>query len=260
MSNQITVKVAPIIEYSAIEELGKQVDLKLKELDLENIEATDDNKQTLKNVRAELSKELKAYEDERKKIKKAINDPYTAFENSYKENIANKYKAADELLKTKIEDVEQAQKDAKELEIFDYFNEATEDKSELAFITFKSLGLNITLSASMKSYKDQIDAVVEQITKDLAVINSSENKERLLVKYQKTRDLASSINELNAEVKAEQVVFIPKAEETRHADQVDTVDDSNEIVDEVTFTLVKATKRQIRNIRTYIESLGVKYE
>lgn len=270
MSNQLKVKTAPVIEYKeAMELLGQSIDSQLEALDLSNIVPTEDNKKNLKDVRSELNKKFKVYEEERKKIKSAINDPYKEFEDTYKEKVASKFKAADELLKSKINEVEEEQKEEKQQEIFDYFLEVTDGKPELQFITFNSLNLNITLSASLKSYKDTIDAVIEQVEKDLNVIDANPEKKRLLVKYQKTRDLAGSINELNYELSKEAVVevveeAIKRTEESEDVPGVVTsstpADDSNDVIESISFTLVGATKGQIRNIRTFIESLGVKYE
>lgn len=270
MNNQLKVITAPVIDYKdAVELLGQEIDNQLKELDLDNVVATEENKKNLKDVRSELNKKFKLYETERKKIKAAINDPYKEFEDTYKEKVASKFKDVDLILKTKIEEVEQSQKDEKEQEIFNYFLEVTEDKPELEFITFKSLDLNITLSASLKSYKDKIDAVIEQVEKELQVIESNPEKARLLVKYKKTRDLSGSINELNFELSQEAVVknvdlfSEPEVEvvsENEKPNNQTLADDSNDVIEEISFTLVGATKGQIRNIRTFIESLGVKYE
>ena len=53
-------------------------------------------------------------------------------------------------------------------------------------------GLNITLSASMKSLKEQTLAYIEKIASDLKLIELEEYKEEILLEYNKTLDFANS--------------------------------------------------------------------
>lgn len=78
---------------------------------------TEETRGNVKKIRAELGKEFSAMEEQRKRVKEAIMEPYNRFEEVYKQCIADPYKKADAELKRRVDDVETGLKAEKVKEI-----------------------------------------------------------------------------------------------------------------------------------------------
>lgn len=144
----------------------------------------EDTVKEVKAVRADLNKDLKSFEERRKAVKNAIMSPYEQFEAVYKECISDTYKKADTELKGKIDSVENSLKEQKAAEVFEYFNEYLQSKG-IDFVTFENAHINVTLSASMKSLKEQAKAFIDRICDDLSLIDTQEHKDEILYHYKK---------------------------------------------------------------------------
>ncbi len=156
------------------------------------MECTEENKQDIKKLRTSLSKQFSALEEKRKGVKNAILGPYNEFEEVYKACVTNIFKPADEQLKAKIAAVEDAQKKEKEEKAHKYFDEYVESKG-IDFLTFENVGLTINLSISDKKCKDTIKAFVDRVAGDLALIDTQQHKEEILVEYKQSLDVSKAI-------------------------------------------------------------------
>ena len=143
----IVIKQLPQIE-EHLKELSVEVDKKVE--NAKSLVCTEENVKTIKQVRADLNKEFRETEQQRKIVKEQILAPYMQFENIYKEYISDKYKSADSDLKTKIDIIENELKAKKEQEVKDYFEEY-KIANNIDFITYEQARINVTLTASMKS-------------------------------------------------------------------------------------------------------------
>ena len=201
----ITLKQAPIIIYERIKAVGQQVETKIAELNLDNQLVTDDTLKSAKDTRATLRKELAVFEEQRKFIKEQVNAPYEAFEKAYKEHIKVHYDKADSTLKSKIDEVQNRLLDDKRGRIKDYFTEFCAAQG-IDFLIFERLSLNITLSASDKSLKDEVVSFVSEVTKSIQLIESlnepDEFKAEMLTEYKQTLDVTRAIQ--NAQYRRQQ--------------------------------------------------------
>ena len=192
----ITLKQAPIIIYERIKAVGQQVETKIAELNLDNQLVTDETLKSAKNTRATLRKELAVFEEQRKFIKEQVNAPYEAFEKAYKEHIKVHYDNADSTLKDKINQVENRLREDKIARIKEYFTELCLSQG-IDFLIFERLPLNITLSASDKSLKEQVAGFVSEVSKGLQLIDSlnesDEFKAEILTDYKQTLDITRAI-------------------------------------------------------------------
>jgi len=192
----ITLKQAPIIIYERIKAVGQQVETKIAELNLDNQLVTDETLKSAKNTRATLRKELAVFEEQRKFIKEQINAPYEAFEKAYKEHIKVHYDNADSTLKDKINQVENRLREDKIARIKEFFTELCLSQG-IDFLIFERLPLNITLSASDKSLKEQVTGFVSEVSKGLQLIDSlnepDEFKAEILTDYKQTLDVTRAI-------------------------------------------------------------------
>ena len=192
----ITLKQPPIIIYEQIKAVGQQIEAKIAELNLDNQLVTDETLKSAKNTRATLRKELAVFEEQRKFIKEQVNAPYEAFEKAYKEHIKVHYDNADSTLKDKINQVENRLREDKIARIKDYFTELCLSQG-IDFLIFERLPLNITLSASDKSLKEQVAGFVSEVSKSLQLIDSlnepNEFKAEILTDYKQTLDVTRAI-------------------------------------------------------------------
>lgn len=193
MENTTAIQLvqSPVIKH-ALQEVGKSVTDRLAELNIENLIATDDTVKGLKKLSAELTKELKEYEEQRKVIKNGVMNPYNEFEGIYKSEISEKYKKAIDTLKAKVSAVEDNIKESKKKEVEIYFNSLCASH-EIDFVKFEKLGIDINLSTTVKKYKEQVDAYIAGILSDLQLIDTQEHKTETLVEYKKVLSVSEAI-------------------------------------------------------------------
>ena len=202
MSNEIiVVKQLPVIEQQ-LAQIKEQVTERVETVT--SLVVTEDTVKAVKKARAELGAEFKSWEEKRKEVKKAVITPYEKFEEVYNDCISNSYKTADKLLKQRIDEVENELKAKKAAEVQSYFEEYLESKS-IDFITYEQAGINVTLSASLKSLKEQAKAFIDRIESDLKLIETfTDLKAEILVEYKKSLNVSDAITGVKARAKAVQ--------------------------------------------------------
>lgn len=188
---EIKLVQKPIIEHQ-LKVIGENVTSRIAALELNTLVATEDSITTLKKTRAELNKEFSNWETQRKFVKKSLNDPYVEFETLYKSEISEKYANAESTLKTEITKFETKVKDGKLAEVKTYFDElCTSVKND--FLKWEHLGFEIKLSTSVKKYKAEVDAFVNKVQDDLALIATNEFHAEILVEYKASLNVAQAI-------------------------------------------------------------------
>lgn len=265
----IVLEQLPIIKYK-LEQLS--VEIKEKVENANKLVVNEDTVKEVKQVRASLTKEFNELETQRKQVKQAIMSKYDEFEEIYKENVSNLYKQADQELKEKIDNVESSLKEEKKVELYDFAMEYIVANDIQDYVTFDDIGLNITLSASMKSLKEQIIAFCEKVKQDIDLINMEEYRDEILYEYKRNHNFVEckklvldrhkeierivDIEELRkqneeaikqVEEKVEEVLTAPKE-----------VIENDEIIS-VTFT-INDTKENIVKVREFMKKEGIKYE
>lgn len=185
-----------------LQEVGARVTERLKELGVENLVATEDTVKALKELRAELNKELTDFEAQRKWVKEGILNPYNEFETIYKAEIAEKYKGAIDTLKTKIEVVENKVKAEKRDRIKLYFDELCTAEG-LDFIPFDKAVPEVNLSTSEKKYKEQVAEFITKVQDDLNLIRTEEHQPEILAEYKKSLNSALAITTVRQRKEAE---------------------------------------------------------
>lgn len=203
--NIITVQQLPVIVYERLESVGQEIDKRIEALDLDKQLVTEDTKKAVKDTRAMLNKELKDFEEQRKRIKEQVIAPYEAFEKAYNSFIKVKYEKADSILKTKIDEFDKRLKADKEARIRAYFTELCQ-ANNIDFLPFERLCLNIRLNDSDKSLKDIVNTNIDNVVKSLEFIESlndpDEYKAEILADYKQTLDVTTAIR--NAQYRKQQ--------------------------------------------------------
>lgn len=191
MNNKIQLTQSPIIKHS-LEQMGLSVTNRISELKIDKLVATEDTISTLKKLRAELNKEAKEFESQRKVIKDAVLTPYNDFETIYKEQIITKYKEADETLKSKVNDFEMKIKTDRKIELEEYFAEIC-DMEQIDWLTFSRFGIEINLSTTLKKYKEQVLEKIQTVVNDLELINTDTYATEMLVEYKTNLNVSQAI-------------------------------------------------------------------
>ena len=263
----IVLEQLPVIKYK-LEQLS--VEIKKKVEDANKLVVNEDSVKEVKQVRANLTKEFNELETQRKQVKQAIMSKYDEFEEIYRENVSNLYKQADSDLKEKIENVELSLKKQKEDELFDFAMEyiAVNDLGD--FITFDDIGLNITLSASMKSLKEQIIAFCEKVKQDIELIKMEEYRDEILYEYKKNHGnyvqckmMVLERHKALEDIAKKKVEETVKEEEQKKLEQKveEVLTAPVEIEEEQTFQFtITCTISQARKLKEWLNNEGIKYE
>lgn len=266
----IVVKQLPIIE-EQLKSLSDEIDKKVSRA--LSLVVSDETVKEVKKVRAELNADFKDLEQKRKSVKEQVMNPYLQFEEIYKKYVTEKFKYADEELKKKISMVETEQLNAKAKEIKDYFEEYKVSKN-IDFITFENANINVTLSASNKSLKEQSKTFIDKVSDDLTLIDSQEHKEEILIEYKKSLNVSLAITtvvnrykELEELKKKQEVVeqqkqveetTVAKVEEILSAPvQIETTN-QDEIL-EIAFK-VRGSREKLKELVHFLKERGYEYE
>lgn len=277
MSNEIiVVKQLPVIEQQ-LAQIKEQVAERVKTVT--SLVVTEDTVKEVKKARAELGAEFKSWEEKRKEVKKAVLTPYENFEAVYNDCISNSYKTADKLLKQRIDEVENELRAKKAAEVQSYFEEYLASKG-IDFVTYAQAGLNVTLSASLKSLKEQAAAFIDRIESDLKLIETfTDLKAEILVEYKKSLNVSDAITGVKARAKAVQEEQArQEAEAEKRAAEAQRVEAIKAAIPEVPAAVeapaevqqeepkltlrftVKATRSKLRELKKFLDEGEYEYE
>ena len=261
MQELIIVKQLPQIE-EHLKELSTEVDKKVESA--KSLVCTDENVKAIKQVRADLNKEFKEVEQQRKIVKEQILAPYMKFEDIYKTYISEKYKSADIELKSKIESVENELKTKKQQEVREYFEEY-KNANDIDFVTYEQIGINVTLSASMKSLKEQAKQFIDKVVDDLKLIETQEHKAEILVEYKQTLNVSKAITTVTNRFKAiEEEKKRQEELKQRQMEEAQRIAEQNiKMQTEEILTLkftVRGTRTKLRELKQFLENGGYDYE
>lgn len=288
--NIITVQQLPVIVYERLESVGQEIDKRIAALDLDKQLVTEDTKKAVKDTRAMLNKELKDFEEQRKRIKEQVIAPYEAFEKAYNTFIKVKYEKADGILKVKIDEFDKRLKADKEARIRAYFTELCQ-ANNIDFLSFERLGLKIGLSDSEKSLKDLVNSNIDNVVKSLEFIESltdpDEYKAEILADYKQCLDVTTAIRNaqyrkqqreaelarieaqkaaaeqarLAAEARAKEVAPLQATQEEKSEERIVKNEAVSAPQEEILhYTLgVSGTRAQLRALRQFLETNNINY-
>lgn len=263
----VKIETLPKIFYQ-LEKVGTYIEDNLKDID--SLECTEENKKEVKNRRTAINNTLKEFENKRKDIKNSILESYTLFEGKYSEEVKTRLESASNRLTEKINVIEETQKQKKRDLMIEFFNQYQEFYHLEDIIKFEDVGLNITLSATETSLKNQIVEFCKKISEDLVAISSDDNRDELLLEYKNNGfDYTKAVISLKEKQKhleeiknkmdnLNQVV----EEENKIIETVNEVIVPIEIEEEklltCTFT-VKTTKDKLIQLRNFMKEKEIEY-
>lgn len=184
-----------------------------------------------RNIVAEYNKPIKTFEDIAKETENLLTDTY----NTINEQVAN---------------YENKQKEAKEKEVKEYFEEY-KTANNIDFIEYVQAKINVTLTASMKSLKEQAKQFIDKIADDLKLIETQEHKAEILVEYKQTLNVSNAITTVMNRFKAVEEEKRKQEEQVVHIQ----MNENHEITKQSHEELEKAFNREMRetqiNQKTY---------
>lgn len=277
-NGEIQAKIKSVGE---IESNMKEVKGYVEELNnyYKNVTFTEETMQQAKDEKSKLNKFKAHVMEYRKNIVAEYNKPIKMFEDTAKETeklLAETYNTINQ----QVANYENEQKRKKEQQIKDYFEEY-KTANNIDFATYEQANINVTLSASMKSLKEQAKAFIDKIIDDLKLIETQECKEEILVEYKQTLNISRAIQDVANRHKLleeekrkqeEKIVTIVSNENHEIAkesyEQLEKVfnkplEQPEEVKQEEILTLkftVKGTRTKLKELKKFLENGGYDYE
>lgn len=271
----MSVEQLPKIFYE-LEKIGEIIDNAL--VGIEDMVCDEDNKKEVKKRKQEITAFKNLMESKRKEIKNQVMEKYNEFNKKYEEEVKVKLENAENILTEKYTAIEIQQKQEKEKELREFVEQHCKDKN--VHIEFEIIGLNITLSASIKSLKEQALAFIDKVVSDLKLIELEEYKDEILLEYNQSLNFAEAkLIVADRHKKLEEIKEQQKEVQLRIDDEAKIVEQIEEVVEEVStpveiettvedlenekwvlsFT-VKGPKEKLKKLKEYIIELGLEWE
>ena len=250
----------------------KDIDNTLKMINSLSFEEQEEQKQDIKKYRTYLNSLKTDLENRRKEIKKKINETYEEFNSYYESTVLCNLNEGIDKLTTTINSIEETQKQEKENTLREFYDEYAKKYMINDITKFEDIGLNITLTASEKSLKENIVSFCERIANEIELIKNDDFKEEILIEY-KNNGFDYSKAKLDIINKYKQIEEMKqKLEQQEEQKQVEeqVVEKVNEVIapkeivenDEIlesTFT-VKTTKDKLLKLIDFMKENEINYE
>lgn len=255
--------------FSQLEKIGNFIDENIKDID--KLKCTEENRQEVKNRRTEINKTLELLETRRKEIKNTLLDPYNQFNEKYEQECKSKLENASNILKNKVDTIENQLKQEKEDELREFANQHILANNLQDIIKYEDIGLNVTLSVSMKSLKEETLKFIEKIANDIELIKLEEYSDEILLEYINNRGnyAQSKLNVLNRHKQLEEIQKQQELkqeqekQEEKVVEKVEEITIPKEVIEEnellkVTFS-IETTKQNIIELKKWLKERGIKY-
>lgn len=283
---EVSPKSLALIQDASIEanfsELKKQLTEAMS--DYKNLVITEEDIPNAKAMRAKIRKAADAIDEQRKSVKKAWNEPYTAFEAKCKELVGICNEASDNL-DGQIKSYERRAKEAKLARLKAYWDENSGEAGQYA--TFEAIQNPKWENAGFKedAAQEEIKQTIATIAQDIDTICGleSEFEPSLLTEYSKTRDiraalqLQKTLEARKADLEARKSREAVKGETTPPKDEnaaqaVQTVSDEESGIQKATARIEKMTEKiytlifqvsgtvhQMNELKAAFDRIGIDY-
>lgn len=264
MEELIIVKQLPIIE-EQLQAIKEDILAQVKQAN--ELVCTEETIKSVKQARADLTKQFNALEEKRKEVKQAVMNPYNTFEATYKTCITDIFKQADKELKGKIDAVENELKAQKRAAVETWFNEYKQAQG-VDFVRMDDAGINITLSASVKNLRSQAKDFIDKVAGETQFIKAQAWADEIMVEYMICLNMVDAMNRVNERHAALDRLTKDTGNEAsketgeKEADNVQAVAPAiveDDKVYRVTFS-IKATKTKLIELKKFLKENNYDYE
>lgn len=242
-----------------------------------NVFFTEETIQQAKEEKAKVNKFKAQVADYRKNIITEYNKPIKTFDNTAKETeklLAETYNT----INKQVASYEDEQKRKKEQQIKDYFEEY-KIANNIDFVTYEQAKINVTLTASIKSLKEQAKLFIDEVIDDLKLIGTQECKDEILVEYKQNLNVSKSIQDVanrhrlleeekkrKEELKeklvqkmSEEADIVIKEDNQPQVLEAPKVEEKQEEILILKFT-VRGTRMKLKELKKFLEDGGYDYE
>lgn len=252
-----------------IDSIVEEINNEIANLNIGTMEVSEENKQTLKDVRAGLNKKLALFESERKKVKEFILKPYSDFEEDYKNKLKTVIEKAINEVDLKVKTIETGQKDQFKQYAEDYWNKKMLATPIEYGNKFEDLDLKISLTINNKKIREAIDFHFEKMTSAALIIKNHPLSVRLRVIFENEAryDIGLALTKLEEKLSKEREyqaavvneipkeMFVTKVPEVEEKVSQDTLE---ELFD---FKLnISLTETELKKLTAFLEKEGIIYE
>ncbi|MCI8411029.1 MAG: DUF1351 domain-containing protein [Clostridia bacterium] len=190
LNNDIQVKLESLGKITSNIEEVKKFAINLKDY-YSNIVFSEESISIAKDEKAKINKLKTEISTYRKNIENQFNEPLQKFKELEKET-ENILSDTYDVINNQVISYENKLKVEKEKQVKEYFEELKK-VSKIDFIRFEQAKINVTLTASMKSLKEQVNNFIDKISNDLQLIHLQQYKEEILVEYKQNLDASKAI-------------------------------------------------------------------
>lgn len=242
-----------------------------------NVFFTEETIQQAKEEKAKVNKFKAQVADYRKNIITEYNKPIKTFDDTAKETeklLAETYNT----INKQVASYEDEQKRKKEQQIKDYFEEY-KIANNIDFVTYEQAKINVTLTASIKSLKEQAKLFIDEVIDDLKLIGTQECKDEILVEYKQNLNVSKSIQDVanrhrlleeekkrKEELKeklvqkmSEEADIVIKEDNQPQVLEAPKVEEKQEEILILKFT-VRGTRMKLKELKKFLEDGGYDYE
>lgn len=274
----IAVKQIPVIEERLISQKEKW---EREVRDAEAMLCTEETLVAVKAARARCNQDFAIFEEQRKDVKRMILEPYNHFEAVYKDCVTDSHDLAVSAYNKKINDVESEIKRRCEEGLRDYFSELCA-VHHLDWLAYERAGIKVDMaSAKAKTpskLRKQLTEFVVSVADSVDRIIALEDAGEIMAEYKRTLNASDAIctvqerrrrvEEQEKELEARKAVREQEDAMVRRVEALNTPvvmekppeKDPNEIIPKLTFTVINATRAQLRRVREFLNMEGIKYE
>lgn len=184
---------APVISED-LEGVRRQLDLVLQEL--AQLPYDDTGLKRAKALRADLSRQFNAMEEQRKEVKRQVLNPYTKAEEKYRSCIADPYRAADQKLKEWVDGYQDGMKQRREEELREYFEELCQVHG-VDFLRFSQAGVTVDMAMARqkepRKAMERLEEFVLGVRTDIDTILTLEDAAEIMAEYRDSLRLQEAI-------------------------------------------------------------------
>lgn len=208
MSNLVEVRVEKNLGTISSNLDAVEESIKAHVTEYENYVVSEDTVADSKKLLADIRKQKKALDDERKQIKKDWNAPYVEFERRANEVIAL-YDKPINLINDQLAQFEEDRKAKKKEEITSIYNELKGDLEEYAPLERIYTPKWENATTSIKSIREDIQLEFDKVSMEISTIKSMESKyeDKGLEEYKRTHSMQAAIQIMNDYRKKEEEIL-----------------------------------------------------
>lgn len=181
-------------EYKTLIEQAKQIASEINAME----EVTDENVKETKKVLAKVNKSIKALNDKRMRIKNEILEPYEIFNTQIKE-IEGIVKSADEVVRQKVRDLEERERESKKEELREIWDLRIGQYELSKIFEFDDwlTPQHLNKSMSVSKAEEDMTAFLEQAERDLEILKGMTDSDDLILEYKECKELGVAITIVN---------------------------------------------------------------